>query len=155
MKKVLKIIISIGIPLLIGYLGSIFTTMSVGSWYLTLSKPFFNPPNYLFGPVWTFLYILIGISFYLVWKNGFGGKEDQCIIIYSLQLALNLLWSIMFFGLRSPLFGLIDIILLLFLILANIIIFYRVSKAAGLILIPYFLWVSFATLLNYSIVILN
>ncbi|MDN5327892.1 MAG: translocator protein [Candidatus Woesearchaeota archaeon] len=153
--KYTKLIISILIPLVIGFLGSFFTNSSVNSWYTTLNKPSFNPPNWLFAPAWTILFILIGISFYLVWKENFGNKDKLVIGIYSIQLFLNLMWSFLFFGLKNPFLALIEIIVLWFVILANIIIFYRIKREAGLLLIPYILWVSFATVLNYFIFILN
>ena len=155
MKKIFKLLISIFIPLIIGFLGSFFTSSSVNTWFLTLNKPFFNPPSFLFAPVWTTLYIMIGLSFYLVWSKNFGKEKQKVIGIYFLQLFLNLLWSLSFFGLQSPLLGLINIIVLWLVILANIILFFRVSKKASYLLVPYLLWVSFATILNFSIFILN
>ena len=155
MKNTFKLIISVLIPLIIGFLGSFFTASSVDSWYTTINKPSFNPPGWIFAPVWTTLYILIGLSFYLVWKKIFGEERKKVIIVYSMQLLLNLLWSVLFFGLRSPLLGLIDIIILIAFIIANTIIFYKISKTAGYLLIPYLLWVSFASVLNFSIFLLN
>ncbi len=155
MSKTTKIIISLIIPLLVGFGGSFFTRSSLQDWYATLNKPFFNPPGWLFAPVWTLLYILMGIAFYLVWINNFGQKRETNIGIYALQLILNLLWSVFFFGLKNPLLALVDIVILWFLILANIIVFSKVSKTSGRLLIPYLLWVSFATVLNFSIFILN
>ncbi|MBC8489997.1 MAG: tryptophan-rich sensory protein [Ignavibacteria bacterium] len=155
MKNTFKLIISILIPLIIGFLGSFFTASSVDSWYATINKPSFNPPGWIFAPVWTTLYILIGLSFYLVWMKNFGEERKKVIIVYSMQLLFNLLWSVLFFGLKSPLLGLIDIIILLSFIIANTIIFYKISKTAGYLLIPYLLWVSFASILNFSIFQLN
>ncbi|MBC7188690.1 tryptophan-rich sensory protein [Candidatus Aerophobetes bacterium] len=155
MKNYQKLVVSILIPLVIGVLGSIFTSSSVNSWYLSLNKPFFNPPNFLFAFVWTTLFVLIGISFYLVWKNNFGNHKNMAIGVYSVQLFLNLLWSFLFFGLKTPFFALIEIILLWVVILTNIVVFHRISKPAGFLLIPYLVWVSFAAFLNYFIFILN
>ena len=155
MKKIVKFLISIFIPLIIGFLGSFFTSSSVNTWFTTINKPSFNPPSFLFAPVWTTLYILIGLSFYLVWEKNFGKEKQKVIGVYSLQLFLNLLWSLLFFGLQNPLLGLINIIVLWLVILANIILFFRVSKKASYLLVPYLLWVSFATILNFSIFILN
>ncbi|MDD3145024.1 MAG: tryptophan-rich sensory protein [Candidatus Gracilibacteria bacterium] len=155
MNKYTKILISIGLPLLIGLISSYFTLNSIESWYMTLNKPFFNPPNWIFGPVWTFLYILIGISFYLVWNKGFGKNENNLKTIYFLQLFLNFLWSISFFYLENPLLGLINIIALWIVILYNIVLFYKVDKKSGFLLIPYLLWVSFASILNLYIYLLN
>ena len=155
MKNTFKLVISVLIPLIIGFLGSFFTASSVDSWFTTINKPSFNPPGWIFAPVWTTLYILIGLSFYLVWRNNFGEARKKVISVYFMQLLFNLLWSVLFFGLKSPLLGLIDIIILLILIIANTIIFYKISKTAGYLLIPYLLWVSFASILNFSIFLLN
>ncbi len=152
--NLVKLAISIVIPLIIGFLGSFFTRSSVSSWYLTIAKPVFQPPSWLFGPVWTFLFILIGISFYLIWINKYKNK-NLAYIIYSIQLFLNFLWSLLFFGLRNPLYALIEIFVLWAIILTNIIVFYKISKASAFLLIPYLLWVTFATILNFAIVLLN
>jgi len=151
--EALKVLASVAIPLLIGFIGSIFTAGSVKSWYPGLEKPSFSPPNWLFAPVWTGLFILIGISFYLIWREN--GLDAASLSVYFGQLALNLLWSFLFFGLRSPSLAFIDIIALWLLILANIFIFSRKSKAAAALLVPYWLWVSFASILNYAIISLN
>ena len=151
----IKLVISIAIPLFIGFIGSFFTSSSVDTWYKTLKKPDFNPPNWVFSPVWTLLFILIGLSFYIIWKNNFGGKKVLLLNIFFTQLFANLIWSLFFFGLRSPFLALIDIIVLWLAILVNIIVFYRVSKPAGILLVPYILWVSFAALLNFYLYILN
>lgn len=155
MKNYQKLAVSILIPLLIGFLGGIITSSSVRSWYKTLNKPSFNPPNWLFSPVWTILFILIGISFYLVWKKNFGNNRNIAIGVFLFQIILNFLWSLLFFGLRNPLFALIEIVILWIVILINTITFYRISKVAGILLIPYLIWVSFATILNYFIFKLN
>lgn len=155
MKNYLKLIISVSIPLLIGFAGSFFTSSSVSTWYTTLNKPTFNPPGWIFGPVWTLLYIIIWVSFYFVWKVDFKKKNKQAVGIYSLQLFLNLIWSFLFFWLQNSFASLIEIIILWCAILANMIVFYRIEKMAGLLLLPYLLWVSFATILNYSILVLN
>ncbi|ASI99046.1 TspO/MBR family protein [Thermococcus celer] len=151
----MKLIVSILIPLIVGFAGSFFTSSSINSWYSTINKPSFNPPNWLFAPVWTLLFILIGISFYLVWNKDFGDIRSWVLLIYGANLALNLLWSLLFFGLRNPYLALIEIVILWFVILGNIIVFYRISRTAGLLLIPYLLWVTFASFLNYNIYILN
>ena len=154
MKKIFKFIASIVITQLAGILGSLFTITNVNSWFSTINKPFFNPPNWLFGPVWTLLYLLMGISLYLVWSKGFK-KHKTAIYIFGIQLILNSLWSILFFGLKSPLFAFIEIIFLWAAILLSIIKFYKISKPAAYLLIPYILWVSFAAVLNLAIVLLN
>ncbi|MGB9824977.1 MAG: TspO/MBR family protein [Candidatus Hydrothermia bacterium] len=155
MPRYLKFVVSIALPLIIGFIGGIATSSSVSTWYKGLVKPSFTPPNWLFGPAWTLLYILMGIAFYIVWMKNFGGKASLIITIFSLQLLANLLWSILFFGLKNPLLGLVDIVVLWILILINIVYFFRVSNAAGILLIPYILWVTFATALNAGVYILN
>ena len=149
----MKLILAILICLLVGFLGSIFTMSAIPTWYATLNKPFFSPPNWLFAPVWTTLYILMGISLYLILNKK---KVDKtAVMIFVVQLVLNFLWSIMFFGLHSPFLGLINIILLWLTIVWTIISFMKVSKTAGYLLFPYILWVSFASLLNLAVYLLN
>ena len=155
MIKFKKFAISLIIPLAIGFTGSFFTSGSVGTWYTTLNKPSFNPPNWIFAPVWTILFIMIGISFYIAWSKGFLTRKWIPISIYALNLLLNLLWSLLFFGLKTPLISFIEIIALWIVIVVNIIIFYKISKVSGILMIPYLLWVSFASVLNYSIYQLN
>jgi len=157
MKKKLKYIsIAVVICLLIGFLSGFATQSSVGSWYTTLNKPSFNPPNWVFGPVWTLLYILMGIAAGLVWAKGFYHIWVKTALYYfGFQLLFNALWSIVFFGLQQPFWALIVIVILLILILATIKWFKIVSAPAAYLLIPYLLWVSFATILNFNIWILN
>ena len=156
LKEAGKLLIAIIICNLAGAIGSIFTFSSVSTWYTTLIKPEFNPPNWVFGPVWTTLYILMGISLYLIWKKYEEGKNaNPALTIFSIQLILNALWSILFFGLQSPLYGLIGIIPLWIAIALMIVKFYPLSRNAALLQIPYLLWVSFATILNASIWMLN
>lgn len=149
-------VICLIIPLAIGAIGGLLTMESVKTWYTTLNKPSFNPPNQIFGPVWSTLYVLMGISSYLVWKErkSFTGYK-WAVGLYFLQLILNLMWSFLFFYQHQIGFALIEIIILLITIIATAVIFYRVNKAAGLLFIPYILWVSFASYLTYSIFILN
>lgn len=151
-KNIIKLIISIIICQLAGIIGSFFNIKSIPNWYASLTKPSFNPPNWVFAPVWTFLFLLIGISLYLVWTKGF---TKQALIFFSIQLILNILWSALFFGLRNPFLAFIEIIILWTFILLTIISFYKISETAGILLIPYILWVSFAAVLNFSIYILN
>ena len=155
MNIYLKFIISIAIPLIIGWIGWFFTTDAISSWYVTLEKPFFNPPNWIFGPVWTILYTMMWISFFLVWKENFWKVKKCAIKIFALQLVLNLAWSIVFFPLESPLWAGIIIVILWAVILKNILMYCKISKVAWYLLIPYLLWVSFATILNFSIIYLN
>lgn len=153
---IIKLVISIGVCLAAGFIGSIFTNASIPTWYTTLEKPSFNPPNWLFTPVWTILYILMGISASLVWRVGLSKPDVRmALIIFIIQLVLNAFWSVAFFGLRSPIVGLIVIIVLWVAILLTILSFARVSITAGILLIPYILWVSFASILNATIYVLN
>jgi tryptophan-rich sensory protein len=147
-----RIVISLLIPLLIGFLGSFFTSSSLDLWYVSLNKPSFNPPNWIFAPVWTSLYLLIGLSFYFVWKKGINGRVT---LIYFLQLFLNLLWSVLFFGFGDLLLAFIEIIILLIVIIVNLICFYRISRVAGYLFIPYLFWVGFALILNFTFLIIN
>lgn len=151
--NITKLIISVAIPLIAGFIGSIFTSNKIPSWYETLNKPAFNPPNWIFGPVWTTLFVLMGIALYLVWTSE--QPNNSALWFFGIQLGLNVLWSIFFFGTQSPLMAFIDIIILWFAILATIISFYAVSTTASYLLIPYILWVSFATILNWKIMVLN
>lgn len=149
-------IVNLAIPLSIGAIGAFFTASSVDTWYKTINKPSFNPPDGIFGPVWTSLYILIGISAYLVWqKRDQIDKFPRTVAIYLIQLVLNLLWSFIFFYAHEIGMALVEIIMLLVVIIINALVFYRIDKAAGLLFIPYILWVSFATVLTYNIFVLN
>lgn len=136
-------------------LGGIATSQSVQTWYPTLQKPVFNPPSFVFGPVWTILYILIGISYALAIKPAQGQDITRIRLTYWAQLALNLAWSFAFFGLKNPAAGLVVILLLLSAIVATILAFRKSSKVAAALLVPYALWVSFATILNFAIFQLN
>lgn len=144
-----KLILSIGICLGVGVLGSIFTISSIPTWYVALNKPFFSPPNWVFGPVWTILYILMGISLYLVWI------KRRVPAVFWTQLLLNAIWSILFFGMKNPTLALVDIIALWVAIILTIKAFYKINILAAYLLIPYLAWASFATILNLSIVLLN
>lgn len=151
----IKLIASIIICQLAGLIGAVFTTPSISGWYAGLNKPFFNPPNWLFGPVWTLLYLLMGISLYLVWNQKKGVKTKTALIIFAIQLGLNVLWSVIFFGLHSPLVAFLEIIVLWLFIILTIIKFFPISKISAYLLIPYLLWVSFASFLNFFIAKLN
>ncbi len=160
MNKVMRIkrpwllVAAILVCLVAGGIGSFFTAPSIPTWYATLQKPVFNPPSWLFGPVWTALYIMMGIALYLVLVRGGVGVRGAAAM-FGVQLILNSLWSILFFGLHSPLLGLIDIVLLWLSIVACIILFSKISKPAAYLLVPYILWVSFAAVLNLAIFLLN
>jgi len=154
--ELVKLIISIVICNSAGFIGSIFTTSAIPTWYSSLEKPSFNPPNWVFGPVWTTLYTLMGISAYLVWRQGIHNSQVKtALIIFGIQLFLNAIWSPIFFGLRALFAALVVIGILWITILLTIFTFYKVSTIAALLLIPYILWVSFATVLNYSLWALN
>ena len=152
---ILKLVTSILFCQLAGFLGSLFTTPAIPTWYATLNKPSFTPPNWIFSPVWISLYILMGISLFIVWRRQDHPQFKTAMIFFFVQLILNILWSAAFFGLRLPLLGLIDIVLLWIAILFTIKNFLKVSKFAGVLLISYLLWVSFAALLNFSLWVLN
>lgn len=154
MNKIWKFVISILVSLSAGAIGGIFTTSAIPTWYAALQKPVFNPPNWLFGPAWTVLYILMGIALYLVWTSV---KENKKVayIVFFVQLALNALWSIIFFGAHELGWAFFEIVVLWLAILGTIIVFYRLVKPAAYLLIPYILWVTFAAILNFAIWRLN
>jgi len=155
-RSPILLITCIVIPLLAGVAGSVATTSAIQTWYAGLVKPLFTPPNWLFGPVWTTLYILMGISLYLVAIEGTDRKPvRQGIIVFAAQLIVNILWSFAFFGFQSPLYGLLMIFALIILVLATIYFFYRVSRTAAILLVPYIVWVCIATYLNVMIFVLN
>lgn len=144
-----KLIFAIVLCQAVGIIGSLFTFSAIPTWYGSLVKPSFNPPSWVFGPVWTILYTLMGVSLYLVWKS------KPAVKLFIWQLIANSLWSIIFFGMKNIQLALIEIIVLLILVLATIKKFYKINKIAAYLLIPYFVWGGFATLLTYSIWILN
>lgn len=139
-----------------GLIGSLFTAPAINSWYVDLIKPGIAPPNWVFAPVWTTLFLLMGVSAFLVWRRGIHRAEVKvALVVFLIQLILNISWSFLFFGLRSPGAAMIEILILWLAIFANIIVFYKLSKIAGLLLVPYLLWVSFASYLNFLIWNLN
>lgn len=155
-RNVLKFAIAIMIPQLAGVVGSVFTMPAIPTWYAGLNRPTFAPPNWVFGPVWTTLFLLMGIAAFLVWRYGVERREVRAALgIFCIQLILNTLWSVIFFGFQNPGAALIEIIILWLAILATIIAFACVSRPAAYLLIPYLAWVSFAIVLNYRIWILN
>ncbi len=154
MNKIWKFVISILVSFLAGAIGSIFTTPAIRDWYPTLVKPGFNPPNWLFAPAWTVLYILMGIALYLVWISSRENKKIAYIVFF-VQLALNALWSYIFFGAHELGWAFFEIVVLWLAILGTIIAFNRILKPAAYLLIPYILWVIFAAVLNYSVWHLN
>lgn len=150
MSKFLKLFLAIIICEGAGLIGSIFTFNSVNTWYVTLNKPLFNPPSWIFGPVWTILYLMMGVSLYLVW-----GTKKVSLKWFWIQLVLNTLWSILFFGLKNPTLAFFEVILLWATIFMTIRSFWKYNKTASWLLLPYLLWVTFASVLNLSIVLLN
>ncbi len=152
MKKIWKLVISLLIPFLASAVGGLFTASSVSTWYVELSKPSFNPPSWIFGPVWTILYLLMGLSLYLVWIKKY---DKPAFMVFGVQLFLNALWSVLFFGLQKPLYAFLELIFLWVAILLTIVYFYRLNKTSAYLLIPYILWVSFAAVLNFTIFVLN
>ena len=155
-KRILYIALSVLVCLAIGFLSSIATQSSVNEWYTTLNKPSFTPPNYLFAPVWTALYIMMGIAAGIVWSKGYHHIWVKTALYHFVfQLLLNALWSIVFFGLKNPLAGMVVILALLTMIILTIKWFKVISKPAAFLMIPYVLWVAFASALNYKIWELN
>ena len=137
---------------MVGFLSGFATQNSVDTWYVTLKKPFFNPPDWIFAPVWTVLYIMMGVAAGIVWSKGLHHIWVKTALYhFSFQLIFNAMWSVVFFGFNQPFWALLVILILLALILLNMKSFRVVSKTAAYLLVPYFLWVCFATLLNYKI----
>lgn len=155
-RDIWKLVVSIIACLAAGAIGSIFTRSAIPTWYATLEKPAFNPPNWLFAPVWTLLYIMMGVAAFLVWRKGLENRQVRiALIVFLVQLVLNALWSVVFFGLESPLFGVVVIAALWVAILFTVLKFHRISLAASVLMWPYLLWVTFAAVLNVSIWLLN
>lgn len=155
-KQILNLILAVLICQGAGLVGSLFTAPAIPSWYAGLEKPSFSPPNWLFAPVWFLLYTFMGVAAYLIWNKGIGKKEVKtALTFFAIQLVLNSLWSVVFFGLRLPQYALLEIVVLWVFILLTLLRFYKISRVAGLLLVPYILWVSFAAVLNLFIVKLN
>jgi len=153
---VIKLVVCLALTFSAALIGSIFTSTAVTDWYATLNKPLFTPPDWLFGPVWTILYLLMALSAFIVWQKGFDKSAVRiALILYLFQLILNALWSVIFFGLKMPMIAFIEILLLWIAIGLTILAFARISITAFLLLLPYILWVSFAAVLNFSIWLLN
>ncbi|GAB2816948.1 TspO/MBR family protein [Ferruginibacter profundus] len=152
----MKLFIAILIPLLVGGISGYFTASGVEGWYAAANKPWFNPPNWIFAPVWTALYILMGIALYLVWKTEtIGTVKQTAIILFAVQLTLNFFWSLIFFKLQQPGWAFAEIIAMWVMILLTILWFGKISSTAAWLLVPYICWVSFASVLNYAIWKLN
>jgi tryptophan-rich sensory protein len=155
-SNAVKFILSLVLCQLAGIIGAFFTTSSLGAWYAHINKPAFTPPNWVFAPVWIFLYLVMGMALYLVWTAETTPKLKQtALILFFIQLVLNMSWCFFFFFLQSPLLGLIEIIVLWIFIGLTMIWFYKIKPSAALLLLPYWLWVSYAVALNFSIWKLN
>ena len=156
MNIAVKLIISIAIPLAVGTSAGFFTATAVDNWYQTINKPSWNPPNWVFAPVWTMLYVMMGIALFLVWKSDASDiLKKTAFTLFAAQLILNFFWSFIFFNQHQPGWALVEIIFMWIFILLTIFTFAQVSKTAGWLLVPYISWVSFATILNYTIWQLN
>lgn len=156
MKKAVRLVVAIAVCELAGVVGSLFTAPSIAGWYAGLAKPPFNPPNWLFAPVWTALYALMGLAAWLVYERGSRKPEARpALTVFAVQLVLNTLWSIVFFGAHQIFAAAVVIVLLWAAILWTVRLFGRISKAAACLLVPYILWVSFASVLNVSLYVLN
>ncbi len=155
MNNLFKLIVALIFTIGIGSLGAIFTVNEITTWYQTIIKPSFNPPNWLFGPVWTILYALMGVSLFLVWKKSPSTDRNWAIGVFMIQFVLNFCWSIIFFKYHLLGWALIEILIMWVFILLTILFFYQHSKVAAILLLPYLFWVSFATILNAAIFRLN
>lgn len=154
--KLARFISSVLLCFFVAFLGSFITYPSIPGWYASLDKPYFNPPNWIFGPVWTILYFLMAVSLFIVWDKAINNKKkDKAIKLFVFQLTLNLLWSLVFFGLHELFLSFIVIVLLWLSILGTIKLFSKISDLASYLLVPYVLWVTFALVLNFAILILN
>lgn len=168
-KHFLKLVVAIGASLSAGIIGSVFTAPAIPGWYAGLVRPALNPPSWIFGPVWTTLYVLMGIAAFLIWReyDKLTLSEVEGLVIqrkrqikialgvFGLQLLFNASWSVVFFGLQNPGWALANIVALWFVIMWTMVLFYAISRPAAYLLVPYILWVSFATYLNYALWILN
>lgn len=151
-----KIIISIIACIGLGAIGSIATSSSIDTWYTTINKPSFNPPSWLFAPVWTILFALMGLAAAYVWDKGLDRKAVRsALILFGIQFLLNIAWSFLFFGAQNPTLAFIEILILWVFIFLTIRAFFKIKKLSGWLLVPYLLWVSFASILNFSIMMLN
>ena len=153
----MKLFISILIPLLVGGISGYFTSSGVNGWFATANKPWFNPPNWIFAPVWTALYVMMGIALYLVWRTETisSSVKQTAVILFVIQLTLNFFWSLIFFKLQQPGWAFAEIIIMWLAILFTILWFGKISSTAAWLLVPYICWVSFASVLNYAIWKLN
>lgn len=154
-QNIAKLVVALLLPLSVGAVAGMFTSQAVPTWYASLNRPSFNPPNWVFGPVWTSIYILLGMSFFLIWKENPSKQRNFAIIVFSIQMLFNFAWSFIFFYFNMIGAALIEIILLWISIVAMIYLFYKIKPIAAYLNIPYLLWVSFATILNAGYYFLN
>jgi len=151
-----RLIFSILIPSLAGFIGALFTMPAIPTWYAGLNKPPFTPPNGVFAPVWIILYVLMGIALFIIWSQGTDDSDVRmALFLFGTQLVLNVLWSFVFFGLKSIPGGMAVVVLLWFMLLLTTNSFFQVSQVAGWLLVPYIAWVSFAAILNIGLLVLN
>lgn len=154
-RDVLGLVLFVALCLLVSALGAAVTATSVGSWYQTLEKPLFNPPDWVFAPVWTALYLMMAVAGWRVWRESGPGPRRAALAAFGVQLALNLAWSFLFFGFQRIGLALVEIVVLLVAILATAVLFWRVDRWAGALFVPYALWVGYATALNAALWLLN
>lgn len=154
-SNLIKLIVALVFTVGIGSIGGLFTASEITTWYATLNKPSFNPPNYLFGPVWTTLYILMGISFYLIWKQHPSPVKTAGVLFFLIQFVLNFCWSFIFFKQHLIGFAVIELAVMWLFIIFTINEFRKLNKLAAWLLVPYLCWVSFAGVLNFYIYKLN
>ncbi len=150
-QQIAGLVIFLLVCFIAGWLGSLATTPKIDGWYSQLEKPSWNPPDKVFGPVWGFLYAIMGIAAWMVWRKTGLVKPATPMILFILQLALNIAWSWLFFGMESPGIAMVDILALWFLILATLIAFYKITPVSGILFVPYLLWVTYAATLNFAI----
>lgn len=157
MDRIKKILIFIATCIGVGYLSGIATQSGANTWFLTLEKPFFNPPDWIFAPVWGLLYIMMGVAAGIIWSRIDYDRDavKKALLFFAIQLALNALWPVLFFGLHNPLLALIEIVILWLMIYETYVQFSKIDKIAGWLFIPYLLWAGFATVLNASLWWLN
>jgi benzodiazapine receptor len=154
-RDVLGLVAFLVLCLVVSGIGATITATTVGTWYQALHKPPFNPPDWIFAPVWTTLYVFMAIAGWRVWRRAPLEVTRMALTVFTVQLALNLAWSFIFFGLQQIGLALVEIVILLLAIVTNIVLFWRIDRWAGVLFVPYLLWVAFATVLNASLWLLN
>lgn len=154
-QEVLGLVVFLVVCLAVSGIGGAITATSVGTWYQALQKPPFNPPDWIFAPVWTVLFILMGIAAWRVWRRAGFAAGRNALTVFAVQLGLNLAWSFLFFGLQRVGLALFEIIILLLAIVVNTILFWQIDRFAGALFVPYVLWSTYAMILNISLWLLN